>query len=1138
MTKYDFNNAFSPTEFQDFARDMIQIREDILIESFAEGRDLGIDGRCVCADGYTIIIQAKQLLNTSGRILSTVRKEKEKIDELVERGMRIDRYILALSGKLSVEKKEAILKFFTPYIIAPEDIVTGDDFNNYLSTFRLKYRSVEEKYYKLWIQNVYTLKRTLYEVVHSPLVQQSEIHLNEAIDKAGLFVETKIYREAINKVQKNRALIISGEPGVGKTTLASQVALYYYAKYQFQAYIYASSVEDLYTAQTIEGKKVILFDDFWGSNGFDILGNGMRVRDLANFIEHIQKRKDCLLIMTTREYVLEQGLKKNEDFRRMVDSNKLDCRMEQYSQVDRLRIYYGHLKEVSLTWEQVNALRDAGYSIINSDNYNPRVIALFTKSITPDMEPESCVEKFRGYLDCPIDFWKKIFNELSLEARVVYLLMAIMPLPIEIKILEVCYCEVLKANRKSLEWKGFSEIIIELEKTVIRTDLYNQNHFEILTVTFQNPSAKDFISTLLKENLENYSNILKQGIRYYSQCVEYLKILDGIPDDSSLYEKVMVKAISSMESESILFYEKYKRMLSSNKEMDMYYQRYNTHLDCLECGFGRYFQLLLLYQHHSCLNLEEWFESTFLSIMKNIERFPEAVLHEDLEILPKVAVKMYEEGICRDIKWMINVYMDSLMRNREELKGGDFATQYKSQWNAYKCDNWEKIGHYLNRYYQAELCLAAVEKDVYGFSYLEDKCYDDYADYGLEMSEDLQAKIQQYDEWLCMDSNEETFEEEDDEKANKEGRIYSIEEVEQEFDERYLDEILPTDVEDLKAWLEMNSVPAEIQSILKEAEESLNMFWGCFLRDEESLEFLVEFLPYAGRLADNILEAFRDITHYMEIKCGMGKEELYRFLDLLSTSKSEECIWSDAELEESCPEIYLWREEAVEKMVRARILVRRYHWYRPSNWLLLFSAYITRLCEITVGERETYYRALFEQDEDSSGIDASGDFIQFGKLWKRRDKMEEVFLKAMYQLDPKLFRHYILTPLAARLYDMLYSDTKEESIGKLVDIMDMKFEVDEDGSQTGGSASVDEYFFVLENINNFSIFDAVPEEFTEEQMKILGDNGFLNHGESKIGLKQLKEKGLLTSLGIYERLETIWNGICRWRTEGEDNGWC
>lgn len=39
---------------------------------------------------------------------------------------------------------------------------------------------------------------------------------------------------------------------------------------------------------------------------------------------------------------------------------------------------------------------------------------------------------------------------------------------------------------------------IELEKTVIRTDLYDVTADKVLVVTFQNPSAKDFLIDLLK----------------------------------------------------------------------------------------------------------------------------------------------------------------------------------------------------------------------------------------------------------------------------------------------------------------------------------------------------------------------------------------------------------------------------------------------------------------------------------------------------------------------------------------------------------------------------------------------------------------------------------------------------------------
>lgn len=55
MADYDFYTLFDSLEFQDFARDMVQIREGITFESFARGTDLGIDGRYVLKDGSVII---------------------------------------------------------------------------------------------------------------------------------------------------------------------------------------------------------------------------------------------------------------------------------------------------------------------------------------------------------------------------------------------------------------------------------------------------------------------------------------------------------------------------------------------------------------------------------------------------------------------------------------------------------------------------------------------------------------------------------------------------------------------------------------------------------------------------------------------------------------------------------------------------------------------------------------------------------------------------------------------------------------------------------------------------------------------------------------------------------------------------
>ena len=62
MLNYDFNKALSPERFQDLARDILQVREKNIMESFRKTKDGGIDIRTK-KDGKVIIGQAKRYSN-------------------------------------------------------------------------------------------------------------------------------------------------------------------------------------------------------------------------------------------------------------------------------------------------------------------------------------------------------------------------------------------------------------------------------------------------------------------------------------------------------------------------------------------------------------------------------------------------------------------------------------------------------------------------------------------------------------------------------------------------------------------------------------------------------------------------------------------------------------------------------------------------------------------------------------------------------------------------------------------------------------------------------------------------------------------------------------------------------------------
>ncbi len=119
---------------------------------------------------------------------------------------------------------------------------------------------------------------------------------------------------------------------------------------------------------------------------------------------------------------------------------------------------------------------------------------------------------------------------------------------------------------------------------------YKRGEEGLLTITYQNPSARDFLIALVKENFEKYHTILIRNCQYYSQYVEYLKILDEINASEEIYGEVYRSAVHKINSDSILFYDKYKMILRYHQEIHKLSERYETEQNYRDIGFGRIFQ--------------------------------------------------------------------------------------------------------------------------------------------------------------------------------------------------------------------------------------------------------------------------------------------------------------------------------------------------------------------------------------------------------------------------------------------------------------------------------------------------------------------------------------------------------------------
>ena len=108
MLDYDFK-ILQLSEFECFSRDLLQAREDIFIESFADGRDKGIDLRFAYSKDKTCIVQCKRYKEW--------KELKGKLKEEVEKVKRLSpqRYILTTSVDLTVKQKDEVLAMFNPF---------------------------------------------------------------------------------------------------------------------------------------------------------------------------------------------------------------------------------------------------------------------------------------------------------------------------------------------------------------------------------------------------------------------------------------------------------------------------------------------------------------------------------------------------------------------------------------------------------------------------------------------------------------------------------------------------------------------------------------------------------------------------------------------------------------------------------------------------------------------------------------------------------------------------------------------------------------------------------------------------------------------------------------------------------------
>jgi Restriction endonuclease len=165
MSRRNFSNL-SSYDFEILVRDLLSENFDLRLESFAPGRDRGIDLR-VLAPAMTsagdriglpavgevpelaLVVQCKHYEGSGfSKLKQALKKEKSAVAR-----MKPQRYIVATTVSMTPDRKDDLHALLDPWLRSPADVLGREDIEELLGRFP----QVEKRNYKLW--RLYATKR-------------------------------------------------------------------------------------------------------------------------------------------------------------------------------------------------------------------------------------------------------------------------------------------------------------------------------------------------------------------------------------------------------------------------------------------------------------------------------------------------------------------------------------------------------------------------------------------------------------------------------------------------------------------------------------------------------------------------------------------------------------------------------------------------------------------------------------------------------------------------------------------------------------------------------------------------------------------------------------------------------------------
>lgn len=495
---YDFM-TLSPEDFESLVADLLSADWGAPLESFKSGKDGGIDLRHSRSlrGGRTTIVQCKRY--APHKFAELVRSSENEVVKL-ER-LRPKRYVLVTSVKLSPGNKKSLVDALSPWCKSSRDIYGPNELNTLL---RL-HPEIEQAHFKLWISSTAVLDRVLNARIFSvteATIESTKLMLSKLVVHEG-------FSRAIQLLEEHNHVMIVGNPGIGKSTLAKML-MCHFMRDHFDPVWIVSDIEDawslIHKARDTDKKIVLVYDDFLGRLQYNSLKFGKNEEhSLMELLDTVSRHCNMKLVLTTREYIFADAQRMHGAFEsRSAEILKYTLALSVYTPQHRAEMLFNHLYFSDLPDTRLAKLLEskAYRTIVEHQHFNPRIVEGISKRANSDaLSDEQYLTFIQEEFDNPVKLWRHPFrNEISALARKTLFALWSFGGPADLNNLSKCVADLSPTCTAEDFSHEFQDAMHQLDGNFLRTNRYPAFDFSsknFIVVEFENPSIEEFIGQLL-----------------------------------------------------------------------------------------------------------------------------------------------------------------------------------------------------------------------------------------------------------------------------------------------------------------------------------------------------------------------------------------------------------------------------------------------------------------------------------------------------------------------------------------------------------------------------------------------------------------------------------------------------------------